>query len=206
MHFDFGQKNTSTPRALEPIFNTFNMLANTNMSSSFSRRLLFDDKISNNIFQISSSKEVTVTSGYQKQFMKELLSFDDDSSKHSDQETEETNSCLRSLPSEGRASCSKDNMDFDHLSRGFLSNTTTLRDRFDCSRSPSPQKKLNKEQVPINVRHEKVFSTPIKKQHKTKIKEKKSMSDFIDFKAKKRVEEISRLSTDYEVVQVSRKI
>ena len=206
MYFGSSPKNASTSRAISSsIFDncsTLDMSFTNSMSSSFSKRLLFDDKNSNSFFQVASSKEVTVANPYQKLFMKEILSYDDDFSKLSDQETEESNSCFRSAPSEGKISCPKEMMDLEHFPRGVLSNSTTLLDRFDCSRSPSPQKRLNKEQVAIQVKHEKNFSTPVKRQYRAEAKERKSSSDFVDFKAKKRHEGIARLTSDFEILEV----
>lgn len=173
--------------------------------ASSNRRLLFEDMISNQTTDITQIKqEILFDDPSQKLIFPDNLSYEEDFSKQSDQETEESNSCLRSNPSDGKTSRSKGTMEIENFSDSLIFSNLQQIERLDFSRSPSPKKKLNSSPFTVNMRAvgQGLLNTPAKKPLTSAVKERTPYSAFAKTRTRKDREPISRLDTDYEKIGV----
>lgn len=170
--------------------------------ASSHRRLMFDDAVNTDQFMSISPKDLSIDDLVQKPLNFDNLSCDEDFSKQSDQETEESNSCLRSLPSEGRSSRHKDTMEVESFGTGFIFNAIPTVDNFTLSRSPSPKRKYNKISPHYKMSEQEILMTPVKRRYFTEEKDRRQCLDFFDVRTKKCPEVVSRLNTDYEKIEV----
>jgi len=178
--------STSSPRKCFPI---------THNTSS--RRLIFEDIISNDTISHDFHEEKNVEEHSQKLV---VLNFDDEFAKQSDQETEESNSCLKST-SDGKISHGKGLMEIEHDSI-FFHNVPCL-ERLNSSRSPSPRKKANNSTFAVNMKvlEKELLNTPTKRPIIYTDDVKTSYSAYIS-KTKRLQEGIPRLNSDFQIIEV----
>ena len=161
---------------------------------SSSRRLIFEDTISND----------TVNKGFNEEHTQKLLNLpcEDEFCKQSDQETEESTSCLKSI-SDGKTSHDKGLMEIENEPI-FFYNAPSM-DRFNLSRSPSPRKKINNSPFSVNMKalEKELLNTPAKKpiQHMDDVRT--SYNSFINSNPKRIKEGVPRLNADYQIIEVS---
>ena len=169
------------------------------------RRLVFEDMISNEFTNLGQIKEENLFNDpSQKLNFEDNLSYEEEFSKQSDQETEESNSCLRSNPSEGKTSRSKGNMEIETFSESLIFSNPQQLERLDFSRSPSPKKKLNSSPFTVNMRApgQGLLNTPAKRPLGSAAKERTPYSTFAKARPRNNREPTSRLDTDYEKIGV----
>jgi len=168
------------------------------------RRLVFEDMISNEFNNLGQIKEENIFNDpSQKLNFGDNLSYEEEFSKQSDQETEESNSCLRSNPSDGKTSRSKGNMEIETFSESLIFSNPQHLERLDFSRSPSPKKKLNSSPFTVNMRAgQGLLNTPAKNPLGSAIKERTPYSTFAKSRPRNNREPTSRLDTDYEKIGV----
>lgn len=201
MHIATFARKRRSPRAFEP--KTSNPLHSIKPLIShlptFNRKLLFDKLDSNENVHDNETPHGTL---FSKLCSKDDFMCEEDIQKQSDQETEESNSYLRSIPSDGKSSCCKDPIEIESLGQGIFFNTPEALDQSDFSRSPSPKKKHNKEWSYTKSNFNANLQTPLKVKEGFGREEKRPYTDYVNVKAKKRCEEVSRLHNDYEIIKV----
>jgi len=178
---------------------------NSDPQVSSNRRLVFEDMISNQTTENNQIKEeIPFGDPTQKLTFPDNLSYEEELSKQSDQETEESNSCLRSNPSEGKTSRSRGTMEIENFSDSLIFSNLHQMEKLDFSRSPSPKKKLNTSPFTVNMRagNQGLLNTPAKKPLTSAVKERTPYSAFAKTRSRKDREPISRLDTDYEKIGV----
>jgi len=166
---------------------------------SSSRRLIFEDTISNDTIIKGFNEERNNNEHTQKLL---IFPYEDELSKQSDQETEESNSCLKSI-SDGKMSHGKGLMEIENEPIFFYN--APLMDRFNLSRSPSPRKKINNSPFSVNMKvlEKELLNTPAKKPIQYMDDVRTSHNSFINSKSKRIKEGVPRLNTDYQIIEVS---
>lgn len=179
---------------------------NSDPQVSSNRRLVFEDMISNDTTDNTQIREeIPFDDPTQKLHFPDNLSYEEELSKQSDQETEESNSCLRSNPSEGKTSRSRGTMEIENFSDSLIFSNVHQMEKLDFSRSPSPKKKLNTSPFTVNMRagNSGLLNTPAKKPLASAAKERTTpYSAFAKTRPRNNREPVSRLDTDYEKLGV----
>lgn len=207
MRSSVSSKKSQTIRKLNSI-PTHMSLAKIIFENQFTNQgsdLYFNRLISNDLTNgIYSSNPQLPDNSHRKLCFKDNLSYEEELSKHSDQDTEESTSCLRSITSEGKNSRIRDTMEIENFNSSNIFNNSNQIDTYHSSRSPSPKKKINRDfQYTIKnlkITDEKSLHTPTKPL--LSLEDRRAVTDYLQFKSKKRSDESSRFVNDFEVVEV----